>query len=103
MTAQEKLSSVFLMGWCRYVCYFPYEPGLESDILARQSLMLSRIRCPMLMLCSTMADSVSFDVVFINCGLAGKSGLASVHFPNLVDDATLCRPSALRPRSTYMG
>jgi len=62
VTAQEKLTSVFMMGCCMHVCYFPYEPGLEPDILARLSMVLSRIRYPISMLCSTMAHSVTFRV-----------------------------------------
>jgi len=59
VTAQERLTCDFLMGWCMHVCYYPYEP----NILARLSMVLSRIRRPMSMLCSTMAQSVTFDVV----------------------------------------
>ena len=49
---------VFLRGWCMHIYYFHYEPGLEPDILARLSVILSRIRCPMSMLCSTMVQSL---------------------------------------------
>lgn len=39
VTAQERLTSVFLMGFCMHLCYFPYEPGLEPDILVRLSMV----------------------------------------------------------------